>query len=367
MRGGKFTINRKNIVDTGRVAGTSDYIREEIKRLSNGDIKNSGSIMRLSSLTQNSFDALRSTKSLINAHFSYLIPNKEENTQDKKKEKDPVMFDLLCKIEERMLNKRKEKSNRKFDFLLTKAVKENVSVIVGEGNLPGAAKGRKKQENNRAMDWCARKLVEKLGHGVKVHNGMRFEAINPPNTSHQDPFVYNSTNKSMKCRYTQCKISEISSYDLKRLSSMLKKKNPTGTSKYYLDGVNEFIGHYSLEEYRSDIKNAKLHLEKFCELMSKKSPDEQIIFPQKGGRVYLSTHKLTSGAKEIKYNNKIVYLSDADEIAAINIGLVYLYNCVKFPSKTKNVTDKNNPMPLKVVLHEIEQTNDESSGSEKVA
>ena len=89
---------------------------------------------------------------------------------------------------------------------------------------------------------------------------------------------------------------------------------------------------------------------------AKKFDDNEILFPRRGGRFYLATHQVTSNAKKIKYNGKDFWLCDADEVAAVNIGLTI------FPFKKKiekQIKEKSNKEVKKKAKKEIEKKTNE--------
>lgn len=281
-----------------------------------------GSIMRLSSLNHDSLDAIQSLKSLLHSYFDLKV-KEEIKTEELREKADKEVFKLLQQVIQKQKNKRKEKVNRTVDAILTLAVNEQVQVIVGEGDLCVSTKGTKKRQNNRTIDWCARAVVEKLEKACKLH-GLHFKEIPPHYTSHQDCFEHNkdieNPKEVMKCRFNSSE--NVAPWMIKKFANYLKCE-----TKYYVQGMQDFLEHYGLVEYKDHIKKGKIQIgdfQKLIKLALEKVGEKEIVFPCKGGRIYLSTHCLTNESKPIVFNGRRCYVNNADHVAAINVGICLL-------------------------------------------
>lgn len=303
-------------------------IRREIVEFASGKM----SILRLSSLDYNSFDAIRRTKSVLNAYFSHLLG--KGNTDEQKYHADPELFDLLQMLEKKRVNKGREKINRCFDFIMNIAVSENVSCIVVESDLPTATKLVKKAKNVRRLDWLARGVVNKLVTGTSIHN-IRLFQVSPSFTSHSDGTEHNKDLDNpvpkMRARFKLISPSQVSSEDLKQFSKYLKG-DLYKTSIYYKDATNDFISHYGLEEYRDLILNNKWKLADFVQVMELKLielGEMEILYPLRGGRMFLASNNEVTNSVRFVYNGREFWLCPSDEMASLSIALAV------FPFKKK--------------------------------
>lgn len=324
----------------GKTKEEIQKIRHEIIRFSTAQF----STFRLSSLSSSSYDALNKNIGLINAYFSNMLKVSGQKVQryidDDKLAIDPKMFEILETLRLLKRNKNKEKIKRNANSLMQIAIKNKVTRNVGEGKLPVADKKSKKKQNVRSMDWLARGLATKLAEFSPMHN-IAMLLTDPQYTSHQDPFVHRSQfddpQPAMRARFTQMPIENIGDWVMNKLSIYLKNTTVGGTATYYHQGALDFLANYGLEEYRDAIKNKKMPCWELQKILIERlgNKNEIVYIPMRGGRVYLSTYKVTTIATPIVYNGKKLWASNADQVAAFNISLsnTYLFPLAKKASE----------------------------------
>ena len=285
-----------------------NQFREEILAIS----KNRLSPMSLGSLSQNSLKMIRAFKSIINCYMSRMSFVDELQ----KKEGDLELHTLMRLTDNKLNDKRVEKINRASSFLTNKAHSMGCKMIVGESDLPVADSKTSKKQNADRMDWCARALSHKVEYACKLM-GLAYRGIPAYMSSHQDPLVHLvESNKSvLRPRFVVADKSDVKQHHLDNLRRMLNSKTKVGTAVYYREAVELMCEELGI--HKTDMAKGKVSLSDFVD----KFIGEKAIFPQRGGRFYMSTKRLTTGAKLICYSGSDVWLSDADEIAAINIGM----------------------------------------------
>lgn len=288
------------------------------------------SIRHVCSLSHDSFSAIVACKAIINAYFSNKLG---KCTDEEKLADDPELFNIRKDLERRRKNKGREKINRTCNSILKIAIENNAQFVVGEADLSTGDKNNKKKQNSKNMDWLARGVAKKIATACTMHS-IKFLGVGPHYTSHQDALEhqkdFDNPKSVMRARYTKLPPSKLSEYDIKKMSSFLKNNSEGTTAKYYNEAMKDFLKNYNIEFLENDIKSKKI---KFWELSKRLEQYDEIIFPRRGGRFYLATHRLTTNATKIKYAEKEYWFSDADEIAAINIGLAI------FPTKKSNAVD----------------------------
>ena len=303
-------------------------IRQEIDRL----IYGKASIMRLSSLDWTSIKALKSLRSLVHSYFGKLIP-KGENTDKAKEDLDPELFAFLTKISKKITDKCEEKISRAYDFICNKALSsKRIRFLIGEANLPVATTGKSKAVNSAAMDWCARGLYNKLAMSDLYIHKVTFIGINPLETSHQDAMSHRSDrygeNKKMFARFSSCLPEYIDEWTLNKLSNYLQSNKDIGTAPYYRQAAKDFLQHYGIEEYESALIRKKVPLEEFRQVLAQRLVElgeTEVIFPRRGGRIYLCTSNVTLKGTPFVYNGRSCFISNADLVAAVNIFLTAIY------------------------------------------
>ena len=324
----------------GKTKDEVQTIRQEIIRFSTAQF----SVFRLSSLNSSSYDALNKNIGLINAYFSNMLKvagqKVQRYTDDDKLAIDPKMFEVLTTLRLLKQNKNKEKIKRNTHSLIRIAIKNKVDRSVGEGKLPVPDKKSKKKQNARSMDWLARGLASKLAELSPMHN-ITMVLTDPQYTSHQDPFVhrcqFDDPQPAMRARFTQMPIENIGDWVMNKLAVYLKNTTVGGTATYYHQGALDFLANYGLEEYADAIKKKKMPCWELQKILIERlgSKDQIVYIPMRGGRVYLSTHKVTTVATPIVYNGKKLWAGNADQVAAFNIALseIYLFPLAKKASE----------------------------------
>lgn len=277
--------------------------------------------LRLSSLSSDSFELFRKSKGVIHSYFSTF----GKLTDEEKLKADEEMFQLRLRLEEARKNKARSKTCLASNAILNVALAtRNEACIVGEGDLPVGNKKTSRRQSAKNIDWLARALCDKIGSLSNMHNGLIFQTINPHSTSHQDPFVHNNPEKAMRPRFGECLPSEINDSVMNKLASNLKKKSQSSTAPYYQQGMVEFLGHYGIEGLEDDLRKAKIPCYEFAKIMKQKLAErgeERMIYPRRGGRLYLATHRLSDGCKETIYGGKRFWICNSDHVAAVNIAL----------------------------------------------
>lgn len=310
-----------------------EEIRPEIFRL----VEQGLGICRFGSLSLSSFEAIRAAKAVIHGYFSTALKHDHNTpiTDDEREAFDPELFGLLNKLETLRQNKGEEKINRAANALIRIALENKADFIRGEGDLPTTNRSVKKGQNSRSMDWLARGLFNKICQLAVMHNIIP-TAANPHSTSHQDPFEHNKDfddpQPAMKCRYAEFKIEDIGDSVLERLGTSLRNAKAGQTGAYYYKGAQDFLAHYGLQDIEEELKKCRRGRKANmpCWELQKRliqklgSKDAVVYIPMRGGRIYLATHSVTTGAKPIIFNGEEVWVSNADEIAAVNIGLTII-------------------------------------------
>lgn len=282
-----------------------------------------------SSLSHTCIENIRRMKSLIHCWFSYLM-NEKEPTNEKKESYDKDMYRLLQHIEKRRNNKNKERVRKIAASIIDIAIANNVNVIVGEGELNTIKKGKNKESNARAMDWCAKEVAKKVEQGCDLTD-ITFWAVSPYNTSHQDPLEHDAKNKVMNPRMEIVALIDRNEWAVKKLTNLCRTKPKNGTTgEYYNAGIDIFCQHYNVDRKKlAKIKTIK-------DIQGLLPGYTELLLPMRGGRYYLASHCATSSARLIEYAGSQRWLCDADEIAAANIALRYISDSKKNKEKKKN-------------------------------
>jgi len=261
--------------------------------------------VRLCSLNHTSFRLLSKAKSLIHSFFGLNNIKDPESQRDF----DPEIYDIMVNLTQRKTNKRKEKANRITSSILQIANRLNVSRIVIENDLPNASSKNKASANQRATDWCARNVSEKLEYACKML-GISLWQIDPRDTSHLDPFVVGK-----EARFMKIKVSDINEYTISNFKKWHANIATTSTTApLYHDALKAFSSHYGI-----DWDN--LPEMKFWELKNALKDHKEVFIPNRGGRCYLSTLPVTSTSEKIVFNGRERWLNASDIVAGVNIVL----------------------------------------------
>lgn len=286
--------------------------------------------IRSGSLSHHSLQMLTDLKSVISSYFS-LHGKKEVEDQ---RSFDPDLFSLRDIIDKKRVCKRKQKVDRVVSSILQIANRLNVQMIAVEGELSTATKDVKSKVNQRAMDWCSRRVVKKMDELCK-QVGINCWKIDQRDTSHLDPFVWtgakhdNGELVGKECRYDVVSPSEIREFHCKKFLKwfrILKKEIiPNSTNDYlYVQAFQDFANHYGLQV--DDLPKIK-----FFDLAKLVKDHKEIIIPCRGGRHYLSSHPVTIGCRKVNYCGRERWLNNSDVVAACNI---VLRACNKKENKT---------------------------------
>ena len=286
---------------------TVSLFREELISIA----KNRFGPLGLGSLSASSLKMLGAFCGVIQSYFSVLncLDDKDKSNFDSE-----LYFYLVSAFEKRVF-KRNEKTSRASSFIMAMAYNHGCKMIVCEDDLPTAGAGANKRQNSDRMDWCARSLAQKIKTGCEAMS-IAYRAIPAYMSSHQDPLVHLADGKtSVLCpRFALVSKDDIKQYQLDGMRRMLNSKSKIGTAVYYRAAVELLCKELGIN--KTDIAKGKLSVSQFADIVN-----GEILLPQRGGRVYLATKELTNGAKLVSYNGSDVWLSNADEIAAINIGM----------------------------------------------
>nr|6LTP_A Chain A, Cas12i2 [unidentified]6LTP_G Chain G, Cas12i2 [unidentified]6LTU_A Chain A, Cas12i2 [unidentified] len=300
-------------------------IRQEIFRF----IEQDCGVTRLGSLSLSTLETVKAVKGIIYSYFSTALNASKNNpiSDEQRKEFDPELFALLEKLELIRTRKKKQKVERIANSLIQTCLENNIKFIRGEGDLSTTNNATKKKANSRSMDWLARGVFNKIRQLAPMHNITLF-GCGSLYTSHQDPLVHRNPDKAMKCRWAAIPVKDIGDWVLRKLSQNLRAKN-IGTGEYYHQGVKEFLSHYELQDleeellkWRSDRKSNIPCWVLQNRLAEKLGNKEAVVYiPVRGGRIYFATHKVATGAVSIVFDQKQVWVCNADHVAAANIAL----------------------------------------------
>lgn len=260
------------------------------------------------SLALTSLDATKVTRNCIHSYFSLL----EMKTVEERMAGDKPLYVALEKLYAGLVERRKERTKLTAGLLIRLCNEHGVQFAAIEGNLPVQGEGKNKSLNNTQQDWTARELEKRFKEMAEV-TGIKAEAVLPHYTSHQDPFVYIKNTKKMRCRWNWRTTKTFTDRDALSIRRILSKPE-TGTNLYYQKGLKAFASKHKLDimEMRKR-KDAQWYLERI--------DDESFLVPMKFGRVYLSSVKL-AGKETVDMGGEILYLNDADQVAALNVLLV---------------------------------------------
>jgi len=285
-------------------------LRNEILRVANGRF----SPMRLGSLSWTTLKALGSFKSLVLSYFDRLGAKEMVD----KEAKDKSLFDLLVAINNKRSNKREERTSRIASSLMTVAQKykvDNAVVhVVVEGNLSSTDRSASKAHNRNTMDWCSRAVVKKLEDMCNLY-GFNIKGVPAFYTSHQDPLVhradYDDPKPALRCRYSSYSRADFSKWGQNALAAVVRWASNKKSNTCYKVGAVEFLKQHGL------FADKKLTVEQFLS----KVKDEEILIPRRGGRVFLTTHRLLAESTFVYLNGVKYHSCNADEVAAVNICL----------------------------------------------
>lgn len=276
---------------------------------------------RRGSLGHNALQMVRNLKSLLSSYFS--LNGKLEIPE--RQSFDLAFFDLLVDLDKKIVCKRKSKVDRILSSIMQIANRLQVNVIAVEGDLSTTSKNSKSSANQRSMDWCSRKVVERLTQTCE-YVGIKCCQIDQRDTSHLDPFVYEGNKEDSfdgkECRYNLIQPSEIREYHLKNFRKWWrihrKEITPNSTNDYLY--VNAFLAF--AKEHGLDIDVlAQIKPENFWEFTKMVEGKSDLLLPFRGGRYYLSTYPVTSASRAVHVYGRDRYLNDSDVMAAMNIVL----------------------------------------------
>lgn len=310
-------------------------IRQEIFEL----IKNgSMSILKLSSLSQNSFDMFRNAKSLISSYFNNLLGPRTSDEQ--KIAADKEMFDLRLECETKRSNKQKSKVDQIAGSIVRKAIsfqnEHKEIACIGEELGKMTSSGNKTQTNASLQDWASTRIAKRVSELSTYHDGLDFRRLLPKNTSHMNPFVWanndhqNADDKPLKPRWDMFDLDLVNEEALQKLKFFLRgdKKNKLSTSQYYREGMLEALDHYGL----TSKEFLRFSLDEFKSVMRvkiKELNEDMPLFPKRGGKLYQATYKVDKDAKSICFNGRQYWLTNADIIASVNLALLHVKTFVK--------------------------------------
>jgi hypothetical protein len=259
-----------------------------------------------------SIHSMENTKKVIAAISCYMNVH-EWKTIDEQKNADITLYNAKEKLYNNLVNRRKERVKVTAGMLIRLARENNCRFMVGEAELPTQQQGKSKKNNNSKQDWCARDIAKRCEDMCEVV-GIKWNGVRPHNTSHQNPFIYeNTSGQQMRCRYSLVKKSEMTDKMAEKIRNILHAE-PVGTTAYYREGILEFAKHHGLDlGMMKKRRDAKYY---------DNLPDE-FLLPTRGGRIYLSENQL-DGNETIVINGKKYFVNQADQVAAVNIGLLYL-------------------------------------------
>jgi hypothetical protein len=260
------------------------------------------------SLSLTSLEATKIVRNCIHSYFSLL----GLKTLDERKAADINLLEVLEKLYAGLVERRKERTKLTAGLLVRLCNEHGISFAAIEGDLPVVGEGKSKAANNTQQDWTARELEKRLSEMAEVV-GIKVIAVLPHYTSHQDPFVYSKNTKKMRCRWNWRTTKTFTDRDALSIRRILSKPE-TGTNLYYQKGLKAFAEKHGLDlAEMKKRKDAQWYLERI--------QDKNFLVPMNGGRVYLSSVKL-AGKETIDMGGEILYLNDADQVAALNVLLV---------------------------------------------
>jgi hypothetical protein len=262
---------------------------------------------RLGSLAQVSLDLLRRMKSVISCYFS----RNNAFTIEERSAFDKELMELFESLDNKMNNKRKEKVNRTLSSIFQVAKQHNVVRLVVTKNLQTPDANVRSVMNQRSVDWCARKIEEKI---VDLGNviGIYVDLVEALDLSHLDPFIYIAKGDVGK----ECQFDEVESSSLLPIhTSMFRdwhglvNKGRTTTPIYH-SALRSFASHYGLRfDDLARIKAAEL---------AKMLPDQKVFIPHRGGRFFMSTYPVTSTSRPVSYDGRQRFLNSGDMVAPVN-------------------------------------------------
>jgi hypothetical protein len=260
------------------------------------------------SLSLTSLEATKIVRNCIHSYFSLL----GLKTLDERKAADINLLEVLEKLYSGLVERRKERTKLTAGLLIRLCNEHGISFAAIEGDLPVVGEGKSKAANNTQQDWTAKELEKRFSEMAEVV-GIKVIAVLPHYTSHQDPFVYSKNTKKMRCRWNWRTTKTFTDRDALSIRRILSKPE-TGTNLYYQKGLKAFAEKHGLDlAEMKKRKDAQWYLERI--------QDKNFLVPMNGGRVYLSSVKL-AGKETIDMGGEILYLNDADQVAALNVLLV---------------------------------------------
>lgn len=304
----RYASSLKKIIYSHKGIDIERVFRQEIENFVEG-------VLRTGSLSSTALQCLTNAKSLISSYF-YLNGKKEPEEQ---RQFDQYLFDLSEKIDNKRVNKRQQKTKRIMSSIMQIAHDRNVSFIVVEGKLSTATKDNKSKANQRTIDWCARSVVENLEHACSLV-GVKLVAVDPMNTSHLDPFVYVlKTSLGKEARFATVAPSKINFRHVKSFKTWSSLLAGNGKSKKTTDAI--YVG--AFQDFCKEYGFSPVEISKMSEseIQGKLISHQFVLVPQRGGRVYMSTHPVSSDAKKIVYAGRERWYNNADVVAAVNITL----------------------------------------------
>lgn len=271
-------------------------------------LKSPLSPVRLHSLSLKSLESTKKVISCISSYFSVC----NMKTVEEKEKGDKYLYGVWNKLYASLVERRKERVKLSAGLIIRMCREHGVTFLRVEGDLPTVASGKSRQNNSGKQDWCARELAKRVAE-MAVVVGIRCVPVFPQWTSHQDPFVHSKKNKAMRARYTRIEASKFSDRDALALRNIINSKS-TGTAEYYRLAVKKFAEKHGLNLL--EMKKRK------DGLWYRERLSGEVFVPMRGGRVYLSTHRLCSDETYVDGNGEVLYINDADEVAALNVDLV---------------------------------------------
>ena len=274
-------------------------------------------VLRLSSLNHSSFLMLKNAKSAISCYFNNLL--KGVSNDQEKYEADPEMFELRREVEAKRQNKCMSKKNLISSQIVSKAIElrgnyGSVAIIGEDLSDYVPDKGKKSTQNANLLDWLSRGVANKVKQIANMHDNISFKDVSPQWTSHQDSFVDRNPNSALRVRFGSCDPEEMYEKDFESLIKFLKED-----CGHYTNSMNDFLSHYGVS--RKDMLEIKFSAFKILmKNILNKTGEKSLLYPKRGGRLYLATHKLGQCTRRT-YNGVDFWECDADCVAAFNIAL----------------------------------------------
>ncbi len=278
-------------------------------------------------------NSMASTKNVISAIDSYMS-RRGWKTVEQRQRRDGRLQAARSSLQSNLVNRRLERIKKEESQCIRLAHLFAVTThLVLEDNLPKQNGASSRADNGRKADWRSRHLAQRLC-GIKNDSGscaiagVRARRIDPVMTSHMDPFVYSLDNKwAMRARYTKVSLSSMTDYHANLIRSiLLEKPGKRQTTEYYQRAVQDFARLHGLDvDEMRKVREACWY--------KKRIKAKTLYIPCRGGRVFLSTHRLQSDTPHTDSSGAVLWEQDADQVAALNVALRYIDQCYRSNKK----------------------------------